>query len=163
MTTAIPYNDGVSVRTGIGAIARTLVFRGRSTRTELVSALILIGLAEALWQLVIHFFHPPVAPGLTTLWHRLAFEQAVSVALLAPLPALIVRRLHDVGLPALPGLVLAVVALAGPIERIQVLVGLHPGIPMLALAGELSALILAVALLWSPARGTNRHGPDPRR
>ncbi|MHA6719825.1 DUF805 domain-containing protein [Sphingomonas sp. RS6] len=162
MTTALSYRDGVSIRTGIGAIARSLVFRGRSTRTELVSALILIGLAELLWRLVTHFFHPPTATGIETLWRHLAFEQAVSIALLAPLPALIVRRLHDVGLPAMPGLLLAGIAVMARIEQLQVAVGLHPGIPMLPPAGAVSTLILAVALLWSPARGANRCGPDPR-
>lgn len=160
--TEVAYRDGVSLRTGLGAIGRSFLFRGRSTRSELTSALILIALAEAALFLLIHFFHPPTQHNLQTFWTRAALEEALALLLFVPLIGLIVRRLHDVGLPAIPGLLLAAIALASDLNRTQAALGLYPGVPVLPMAGPVALAILAVALFWSPAIGSNRFGADPR-
>lgn len=160
--TAASYRDGVSLRNGLRAIGQSFVFQGRATRSELTSALILAGLAEALLFLVIHFFHPPTAPGLTVLWRRVAFEQSLALLPLVPLIGIGVRRLHDVGVSAVPGILLALIALASDLNQQLAAIGLHEGIPMPAWAGPIALLILAVALFWSPSAGANRFGPDPR-
>lgn len=160
--TAASYRDGVSLRTGLRAIGQSFVFRGRSTRSELTSALILIAIGEAMLFLLIHFFHPPTALNLQTFWARAGIEEALALLLLVPLIGLIVRRLHDVGLPAVPGLLLAAIAVAADLNRTQAVMGLHPAMPFPPLAGRLALAILVVALYWSPALGENRFGADPR-
>lgn len=160
--TAANYRDGVSLRTGLRAIGQSFVFHGRSTRSELTSALILIAIGETLLFVASHFFHPPTPLDLPLFWRRVAVEEALGLALFVPMIGLIVRRLHDVGLPAIPGLMLAAIGVAGDLDRTQVAIGVHPGVPMLPLAGRLALLILAVALYWSPAIGSNRFGSDPR-
>jgi len=160
--TEVAYRDGVSLRTGLRAIGRSFQFRGRSTRSELTSALILIALAEAALLLLIHFFHPPTQLNVQTFWARAAFEEALALLLFVPLIGLIVRRLHDVGLPAIPGMLLAAIAVASDVNRTQVTIGLYPGVAVLPIAGPVALAILAIALYWSPAIGPNRFGSDPR-
>lgn len=160
--TAATYRDGVSLRSGLRAFRQSFVFRGRATRSELTSALILIAIGEGVLFLMVHLFHPPTAIGIVRLWQRVAFEQSLAMVLLVPLVGLIVRRSHDVGWPALPGVMLAAIALAGDLDRQQVAIGLHPGVPMLPEAGRIALLVLAIGLYWSPRVGSNRFGPDPR-
>lgn len=160
--TAASYRDGVSLRNGLRAIGQSFVFRGRSTRSELTSALILIAIGEVLLFLGFHFFHPPTPLNVTLFWRRVAVEEALALALFVPLIGLIVRRLHDVGLPAVPGLLLAAIGVAGDLDRTRSTIGLHPGVPMLPTAGHVALAILALALYWSPAIGANRFGMDPR-
>ncbi|WP_084582146.1 DUF805 domain-containing protein [Sphingomonas azotifigens] len=161
--TAASYRDGVSLQTGLRAIGQSFVFHGRSTRSELTSALILIAIGELVLFLAFHFFHPPTPLNVTVFWRRVAVEEGLALLLFVPLIGLIVRRLHDVGLPAIPGLLLAAIGVAGELDRTQVAIGLHPGVPMLPAAGQVALLVLAVALYWSPALGINRFGGDPRR
>lgn len=160
--TEVAYRDGVSLRTGLRAIGRSFLFRGRSTRSELTSALILIALAEAALFLLIHFFHPPTVPSVHTFQLRAAFEEALALLLLVPLLGLIVRRLHDTGLPAIPGLLLAAIVVASDLNRTQAAMGLYPGVPVLPIAGPVALALLVIALYWSPENGTNRFGADPR-
>ncbi len=160
--TAASYRDGVSLRTGLRAIGHSFVFRGRSTRSELTSALILIALGEAALFLLIHFFHPPTLPNVQTFWARAAFEEALALLLFVPLLGLIVRRLHDVGLPALPGLLLAAIVVAWDLNRTQAVMGLYPAMPFPPLAGQAAIAILVIALYWSPSMGPNQFGTDPR-
>lgn len=150
------------MRTGVRAIGQSFVFRGRSTRSELTSALILIALGEAALFLLIHFFHPPTQLNVQTFWTRAAAEEGLALLLFVPLIGLIVRRLHDVGLPAIPGLLLAAIGVAADLNRTQAALGLYPGVPVLPIAGPVALAILIVALYWSPAIGANRFGADPR-
>ncbi|WP_040598143.1 DUF805 domain-containing protein [Sphingomonas elodea] len=160
--TAASYSDGVSLRSGLRAIGQSFVFRGRSTRSELTSALILIALGEVALFLAFHFLHPPTALNVPLFRRRVALEEALALALFVPLIGLIVRRLHDVGLPALPGLLLAAIGIAGDLDRTQVAIGVYPGVPMLPTAGHVALAILVIGLYWSPAIGANRFGMDPR-
>ncbi|OAN58857.1 DUF805 domain-containing protein [Sphingomonas sp. TDK1] len=160
--TAASYRDGVSLRNGLRAIGQSFVFQGRSTRSELTSALILIAIGELVLFLAFHFFHPPTPLNVALFWRRVAVEEGLALLLFLPLIGLIVRRLHDVGLPAIPGLVLAAIGVAGDLDRTQVAMGLYPGVPLLPTAGQVALVVLAVALYWSPASGGNRFGPDPR-
>ncbi|KTF68235.1 DUF805 domain-containing protein [Sphingomonas sp. HT-1] len=160
--TAATYADGVSLRSGLRACTQSFVLRGRATRSELASALILIAFGEAMLLVLVHFFHPPTALGLPILWRRVAFEQSLALLLLVPLIGLGARRLHDVGLPVLPGVVLALIVLAGWLNRQQVAIGLHGGLPVLSWAAPVALTILVIALFWSPMIGTNRFGADPR-
>ncbi len=160
--TAASYRDGVSLRSGLRAIGQSFVFHGRSTRSELTSALILIAIGEALLFLAFHFFHPPTPLGVPLFWRRVAVEEALGLMLFVPLIGLIVRRLHDVGLPAMPGLLLAAIGVAGDLDRTQTVIGVYPGVPMLPTAGHVALAVLALGLYWSPEIGANRFGMDPR-
>lgn len=160
--TAASYIDGVSLRTGLRAIGQSFVFRGRSTRSELTSALILILIGEAVLFLLSHFFHPPTTLNVQIFRTRAAIEEVLALLLFLPLLGLIVRRLHDVGLPAIPGLLLGAIAVASDVNRTQAAMGLYPGVPVLPIAGPIALAILVVALYWSPESGPNRFGADPR-
>lgn len=157
------YSDGVSLRSGLRAVADSFAFHGRATRSELVSAAILIALAELCWFALVHFFHPPTAPGLTSLWNRVAFEQGVATVLLVPLLGLAFRRSHDAGFSGWPALVLLLVSVAGKVQDVQVLLGVHGGVPALAWVDDFCRVALLILLMWSPTVGANRFGPDPRQ
>lgn len=160
--TAAMISDGISLRSGLRAIGRSFHLQGRSTRRELISALILIALGEGLLFLLIHFFHPPTVIDFTTFWRRAAVERALELVLLVPLIGLIARRGHDVGLSALVGLGLAAIVLAGDFDRDLVAIGLFSGVALLPLAADIALLLLILLLFWSPVPGRNRYGNDPR-
>ncbi|PKB25571.1 uncharacterized membrane protein YhaH (DUF805 family) [Novosphingobium kunmingense] len=144
-----------------GALAGTLRFSGRSRRGELVSYLVFQLLLGGLLTFIAGFWLDPLA--------RDGFGRACAALLAIPMIALLVRRLHDVGLAgwwsapiialALYNAALSATAMVrGAEARLAVERILWP-LDLIAIGIALGAL----ALILAPGtRGPNRFGPDPR-
>lgn len=138
------------------AIRGTLDFRGRSTRLEVLA----FWLAAMFVGIPLTSFFAPLGDGQYKLTAAI-----LGYVLCLPLPALLVRRLHDLdrsGWGALAAL---------PVVLINLYQSLRPGFdaapPTLPWWGSLTLLALvAVVFIFVAAPGTegpNRFGPDPRR
>jgi uncharacterized membrane protein YhaH (DUF805 family) len=128
-------------------------FSGRSTRSELLS----------FWCLYVAALFVLVTIGFAGLEIEKYLLTTVAVVFLLPTPALVDRRLHDVGLPGWPAAFFVVVygilanatdwGIVDPAYRFPLAVRI-----IINLVG----LALLVACLWNETPGANRYGPDPR-
>lgn len=133
------------------AYRRPFKFSGRSTRTELLGYLIISWLVSAI-----------ASRGLLVWMKDMeAVDSAMpllNLLLSIPLPALAVRRAHDVGRPWFWSLPLLVPMLLLFIVGAPIL-GRTPGLlPILGLLNILGLIIL----FWKPDDEANRFGPNPR-
>jgi uncharacterized membrane protein YhaH (DUF805 family) len=132
------------------AYRRPFKFSGRSTRTELLGYLIISWVLStvAAWGLMF------AVPGPEAFVTAVA---AIRFLFWLPLPALAVRRAHDIGRPWYWSLALLVPTLLGWVGR-DVLEQV-PGLLRIMLALNIAGLVI---LFWKPTDGTNAFGPDPR-
>ena len=152
---------------GLNCYTRIVDFRGRATRTEVVSFFIVATLLNLATNAFAEFtglepaflqtLNPHLPPGLEML--------AIEHLLMLPVFALTVRRLHDIGLPGWPGPINALLGLMlGAWHALRYRI---PGMDALPLGWEIarvvSLLLFYMALFWVPSRGPNRYGADPRR
>ncbi len=134
-------------------------FSGRSRRTEVIYYWIASALVGAAFHLAVTI----VAPFETSL----LFGNALQLALLAPMFALFVRRLHDqdtsgwwgllLPLSVLPSLPRMVTEARGDVAEI-----IAPNITLEGVAAGFCALAVFVLCLLPGTVGPNRYGPDPR-
>lgn len=135
------------------------LFRGRSTRFELILFVLLIALLRIAIGYTSWFLSPENVE-----WVR----RGLILLIFCPLIALMVRRLHDtgrsgrwllIGLPLLGFLLWELVVqirdplAQSPIDAMWV-------VARVALA--LTGVVVAVLLLWDADEGGNEYGPDPR-
>jgi uncharacterized membrane protein YhaH (DUF805 family) len=145
------YENDFSFSRLFRAYGRSVDFRGRSTRTEL------LGYWITTWLISTVAIYAAVFGGLATGGNALMVPALINAALLIPAPALAVRRAHDIGWPGIAALLLILPAAASMILD-------HVLEPYTAIRFILSIAYLAgiVMLLWKPQDGDNRYGPDPR-
>lgn len=139
----------------------TFDFAGRSTRTELL----------------VFLFVPPLLIGLTLLILDALFldldfdatwqlQDAVTILLTVPIPALLVRRLHDQDRTGWWALLLlaAFVFEAVDDDRSLSILGLAQSETPWWLSLTFFATIIALwgFSLWPASEGANRYGPNPR-
>ena len=138
----------------------TFSFRGRSSRMELLIALIALVVAQPLVNLAL---------GLADLQPRAAYLFGLDFLLSLPFPALLARRMHDsgrsgwfvllaiysFGLNALRSAVSLTQGLDGRLQ-LERLIG---PLDWLAIAANIVIVVLA---LWPGQPSDNRFGPDPR-
>jgi len=139
---------------GLGTFARSAQFSGRSRRTELFGLWAVLTLAN----LPLILFGAHAVPA--SVWFGLNLIGAL------PMPALFVRRVHDVGwsgwwlLPLIP---LTATNIWRQLQWLQAPYEMPPQLSWwvhLALAPVLLALI--ALLLWDDEDGANRFGQNPR-
>jgi uncharacterized membrane protein YhaH (DUF805 family) len=146
------------LRSAVQPLKRYAIFRGRSTRLELLlfSTLLLL-LSVAIGYLAL------IDPLYATWGQRILLLLAA-----CPLLALAVRRLHDtgrrgwwllLGLPLLGFLLWETyVQFGDPLAPSPI-----DAMPVLArLALAMTGVVLAALLLWDDEEGGNRYGPNPR-
>jgi uncharacterized membrane protein YhaH (DUF805 family) len=146
------------LRSAVQPLRRYAIFRGRSTRLELLlfSALVVLS-SMAIGYLAL------IDPLYATWGQRILLLLAA-----CPLLALAVRRLHDsgrsgwwllLGLPLLGFLAWETyVQFDDPLAPSPI-----DALPVLArLALAMTGVVLAALLLWDDAPGGNRYGPNPR-
>lgn len=133
------------------AYRRPVEFKGRSTRTELLGYLIISWLVSAILSRVLLIWLKDFDAVETAL-------VVLNLLLSIPMPALAVRRAHDIGrswywsLPLLlPTLLIFIVGAS--------LLGSVPG--LLPLLGVLNVIGLVI-LFWKPDDSANEFGPNPR-
>ena len=133
------------------AYRRPLKFDGRSTRTELLGYLIISWLVSALLSRVL------------LVWLR-DFDAVNSwmiltnLVLAIPMPALAVRRAHDIGRPwywSLPLLIPMLLIFVVGTPTLERTTGALPILAVLNIAG-------LVILFWRPDDEINEFGPNPR-
>lgn len=139
-------------------IAQTLAFSGRSGRAEFLTFVVLsqVPVAASRW----------LAPAAMLPW--LLF--AAHLLTLVPAPALVGRRLHDIGLSARWGLILlAVVGLSLGLDLLELIAGWDIRRPVESALSYvdwllfLPATVLYLALFAVPGRASGaKYGPDPR-
>ena len=136
------------------AYGRLLNFTGRSTRTELLGYLISASLLSTIvsWAVIAIF-----AAQAGNIDSKMAISSVISLAFLAPMPGLAVRRAHDIGLPGAIALVLIV-----PWIATMAFGGQPAAHPVWRLSLSIAYIAGLVMLFWTPQDGDNRYGPDPR-
>lgn len=156
----------LSVGLGLKAYRDILVFRGRSTRTEVVSLYfvsVLIGIALNAVLLPLDLS--------ISLTHALDAKLPSTMLVLAleaipylPFVALSSRRAHDVGIYGPPIALIALATIAAGFWH-----DLHfrtTGVDLppdwIEYPRVIGVLIFYAMLLWPAPRGANRFGPDPR-
>lgn len=139
---------------GLGAFTRFAQFGGRSTRTELIGLWAVLMLANLPLVLLLG----PTLP----VWILSGLNLVASI----PMPALFVRRVHDVGwsgwwlLPLIP---LAAANLWRQVQWYQHPYEMSEGLPWwVDLAFAPVILGLMALLLWDDDPDANRFGPNPR-
>ena len=144
-----------------GAVARSFDFTGRATRTELAAYYI----ASTVLLVVV----AAVVPADLALGPRGLMEMAIGLALLVPLPAAIVRRLHDRDTPGYGALIFVAWTIAAKYSAWRDYSnGPHEGFdpfeayPVIGWVLAAALLVLLVVLLQPGTVGPNRFGPDPR-
>jgi uncharacterized membrane protein YhaH (DUF805 family) len=165
--TAGTYRYGPALRLDIvlAPYRRWLDFSGRSTRTEALLFLFFSPLLGMLLGGIAEAFGLPPAYLPQRPWSAYAVDGAVILLPMLPIFALLVRRMHDIGVPGWPSIFLPLpsLALAQWKEWHVVNLTLIPEPPTAAsIAQSLLALAVFAILLWPPARDYNRYGPDPR-
>jgi uncharacterized membrane protein YhaH (DUF805 family) len=132
------------------AYKRPLKFDGRSTRTELLGYLIIS------WVLTTIAFYGLLFTGPA----RETFVVEYSVVrfiLWLPMPALAVRRAHDIGRPWYWSLALLLPAFVAWVGRDAV--DHIPGLLQISVVLNIVGLVI---LFWKPDEEANEFGPDPR-
>ncbi len=144
------------------AVRLTFTFAGRTRRTEYALFMLVGGWLAALASVLLSS-------------EPIGLEQTNVIAtaiFLVPVPALIVRRLHDSGLSgwwALPFIGIALIALAigiaNGMESMNLIPNLEALRPWIGFGTDLNGFALAIfflALTVVPPQAGNRFGPDPR-
>ncbi len=138
------------------AIRGTLNFRGRSTRLEVLA----FWLAAMFVGIPLTSFFAPLGDGP----YKLA-ATILGYVLCLPLPALLVRRLHDLDRSGWGALAAVPVVLINGYQSVRANFDAAP--PTLPWWGSLTMLaLMAVVFTFVAAPGTkgpNRYGPNPRR
>ena len=140
-------------------LKRYAVFRGRSTRFELILFFALLVLVRIAIGYTAWFLSPENVE-----WG----QRGLIVLIFCPLVALMVRRLHDtgragrwllIGLPLLGFLLWEVIVeVRDPLAQSPI-----DALPVLArVALAMTGVVVAVLLLWDADEGGNPYGPDPR-
>lgn len=145
-----------------GTVRRSFVFSGRASRMEFLIFMVISQAPVALTDWLGGWFAP--AP----LQAALLF--ACNLLIIIPAPALVARRLHDVGLTARWGFILlAVAVLSLGFDLLGLLGGWNVRQPVESVLSYvdwvlfLPATVVYLLLLVVPARpGAARFGPDPR-
>ena len=133
------------------AYRRPFKFTGRSTRTELVGYLIISWLLSAIASRALFFWTQGSEAA------DLYFPLTAAI-LLIPMPALAVRRAHDIGRPWYWALLL-IVSLIIYYVLGQPFLSQSP----LLLQGVMILNVLGLVILfWPPEEETNAYGPNPR-
>lgn len=143
-------------------IALTFTLKGRASRTELASYI----LSAVLITLAVSFASALFAPYAV----RALVSDALTVLLAIPVPALLVRRLHDQGRSGklvwlavfsfAVWLLRVIVSYTAPTDiRIAMDTMIWP-IDWLVILANLGAVILAIL---PGTAGANQYGPDPRQ
>ena len=148
------------VETALRPLRHYADFRGRATRSELVAFYVLISALAYLTAMLA----PVLGP-----WSERIASELVRFALLCPILALFVRRLHDQGRTGWWSLLLLPAAAAGAWQFYRSGFSLDP-IAQLAqpLPTAVQAIVmlcilaLLVLLMWKDETAANRHGPNPR-
>ena len=132
------------------AYRRPFKFSGRSTRTELLGYLIISWVLSTLAAHSLMFAVPGPESFITAL-------TAIRFLFWLPLPALAVRRAHDIGRPWYWSLALLFPTFLGWVGRdlLEQVPGLLPSLVALNIVG-------LVILFSKPSDGANDFGPDPR-
>ena len=144
------YQNDFTVRRMLLAYRQPFKFSGRSTRTELLGYLILSWVFTTIAFYAVIFTRPDA-------YSFVATFTAIRFVLWLPMPALAVRRAHDIGRPWYWSLPLLIPAFLGWVGR--ELFDQVPG--LLQIVGVLNIIGLVI-LFWKPTEGTNDFGPDPR-
>ena len=149
----------LSTRLAFKPFCGMLQFGGRSTRTELISFWLLYTcavLAITFLLMVISIYDAGFGFGAND-YVALLFYAAFWL----PAPALIARRMQDVGWPGAPGALF--VATYGATVIYWTIVDPLYRLPLsVRIVVSLIALALFVASLWNDSPGSNRYGPNPR-
>lgn len=143
-------------------VAQSFVFEGRATRTELASYI----LAAVLVTLAVSFAAALFAPYPV----RALISDGLTLLLAVPVPALLVRRLHDTNRSG-KFVWLAVFAFAVWLARttvantygIETRIGLDRLTWLIDWAVILANLATVILVLLPGTAGPNRFGPDPRQ
>ena len=145
------YQNDFTFRRMLLAYRRPFTFSGRSTRTELLGYLIISWVLSTVAAYGLMFTLPGPEIFLATI-------SAFRLLLWLPMPALAVRRAHDIGRPWYWSLALLLPTLLVFVVGRQVFDRLPGSILLLSLLNVLGLVIL----FWKPTDGANRFGPDPR-
>ncbi|MES2445083.1 MAG: DUF805 domain-containing protein [Pseudomonadota bacterium] len=144
-----------------------LVFRGRSTRTEMLAFFIAAMLLSVLARAILGLFGLSIEPlnALGTGLSTTILAVAVDTALFLPMVALLSRRAHDFGWSGWPSMLLGTLGLAlslwhGLGIQMPAAARIYPD--WLEYARGPGVLGFYATLLWRPSPGANRFGPDPR-
>lgn len=143
--------------------ARALDFRGRETRRDAAFSLMVVYFVAntLLGTLPAFDLRDPLGAGLNLTLTRFVVE----VVATAPLWALLVRRLHDAGLPGTPALPLIPAFLVLKLWRALALTFPTLGSPPVWVEVLWVAIVSTLGIflfIVPPSRRADRYGPDPR-